>query len=151
MIELLPLQRERRMALLVDAIDIPDAEFQWSYVASGGPGGQNVNKVASKAVLRWNVTASNALSPEVKARFLTQQKNRITVEGELVLSSQKTRDQAVNREDCLEKLRAMVLQALVRPTVRKVTKPSKGSKRRRLADKKHRSGVKSSRRGSVED
>jgi ribosome-associated protein len=94
MIDLLPLLKERRMPTLVDAIAIPDTELEWSFVASGGPGGQNVNKVASKAVLRWNVTKSTALPPEVKERFLTQQKNRITVEGELVLSSQKTRDQS---------------------------------------------------------
>jgi ribosome-associated protein len=150
MIELVMQRKERRMPTIVDDINIPDTELQWSFVASGGPGGQNVNKVASKAVLRWNVTASEALPAEVKERFLAQQHNRITVEGELVLSSQKTRDQAVNREDCLEKLRAMILQALVRPTVRKATKPSKGAKRRRLADKKHRSGVKASRR-SVEE
>jgi ribosome-associated protein len=132
--------------MTAEALRIPEAELTWSYVASGGPGGQNVNKVASKAVLRWNVVASEALPPEVKARFLEQQKNRITVEGDLVLSSQKTRDQAVNREDCLGKLDAMIRQAQVVPTVRKATKPSKGSKRRRLADKKHRSGVKASRR-----
>jgi ribosome-associated protein len=146
MIELSTWQKERRMPTIVDAIHIPDAELEWSFVASGGPGGQNVNKVASKAVLRWNVAATLALPPEVKGRFLEQQKNRITVEGDLVLSSQKTRDQAVNRDDCLDKLRAMILQAMARPTVRKKTKPSKASKRRRLADKKHRSDVKSSRR-----
>lgn len=130
----------------METIRIPESELEWSYVASGGPGGQNVNKVASKAVLRWNVVASTALPEAVKARFLAQQKNRITTEGELVLSSQKTRDQAVNREDCLAKLDAMIRQAQVVPTVRKATKPSKGAKRRRLADKKHRSGVKESRR-----
>jgi len=130
----------------METIRIPESELEWSYVASGGPGGQNVNKVASKAVLRWNVVASLALPEAVKARFLAQQKNRITVEGELVLSSQKTRDQAVNREDCLAKLDEMIRQAQVVPTVRKATKPSKGAKRRRLADKKHRSGVKESRR-----
>jgi len=139
-------RKERRMPIEVDAIVIADAELEWSFVASGGPGGQNVNKVASKAVLRWRLAESVALPPEVKARFVVRQRNRITVEGDLVLSSQKTRDQAVNREDCLEKLRAMIREALIVPTVRKVTKPSKGAKRRRLADKKHRSDVKSSRR-----
>ncbi len=144
---MVPRKEQRRV---METIRIPESELEWSFVASGGPGGQNVNKVASKAVLRWKVVASQALPEAVKARFMIQQKNRITTEGELVISSQKTRDQAVNREDCLGKLDEMIRQAQVVPTVRKVTKPSKGSKRRRLADKKHRSGVKESRRSPGE-
>src|SRR6266480_7659794 len=91
---------------------IPDSELQWSFVRSGGPGGQNVNKVASKAVLRWNVKATAALPEDVKERFLTQQHRRITTEGDLVLNSQRFRDQEKNKSDCLEKVRQLVLQAL---------------------------------------
>lgn len=132
-------------------IQIPDDELTWSYVRSGGPGGQNVNKVASKAVLRWNVAATTCLRPEVKARLCGQQRRRVTNEGDLVLTSQRYRDQERNREDCLEKLRAMVLEALQVPKARQATRPTRGAKERRLGEKRHRSAAKSARRVPTED
>src|SRR5947209_9626571 len=93
-----------------DRLMIPDGELQWSFVRSGGPGGQNVNKVASKAVLRWDLAGSPSVPGEVKVRLRTLQRRRVTNEGELVLSSQRYRDQDRNREDCLEKLREMIVQ-----------------------------------------
>ena len=80
-------------------LQIPESEFAWSFVRASGPGGQNVNKVASKAVLRWDVAHSPSLPEEVKARLRTLQRRRITGEGELVLSSQRYRDQDRNRQD----------------------------------------------------
>ncbi len=127
-------------------IHIPDTELSWSFARSGGPGGQNVNKVASKAVLRWNVVHSPSLPEEVKARFLAAQKWRITTEGDLVLSSQRYRDQERNRQDCLDKLADLVRRATVKPKPRKPTKPSRGSRENRLQNKKRRSRVKSLRR-----
>ena len=129
-----------------DRISIPEAELAWSFVRSGGPGGQNVNKVASKAVLRWNVAASPSLPEDVKARLITQQRRRITGEGDLVLTSQRYRDQERNRQDCLDKLREVVLQATVVPKRRKKTRPSRGARERRLAEKRHRSAAKTARR-----
>jgi ribosome-associated protein len=134
-----------------EQIQIPEDEFTWSYVRSGGPGGQNVNKVASKAVLRWPVAVSPALPEDVRARFLAQQRSRITTEGELVLTSQRYRDQERNREDCLEKLQAMLLRAARPPQVRRPSKPSRGSKERRLAAKKRRATLKAGRRLSTGD
>ena len=134
-----------------DRIRIPDEEFSWSFARSGGPGGQNVNKVASKAVLRWNVTASPSLPADVKARLEQQQRNRITTDGDLLVTSERYRDQERNREDCLEKLRQMVLQASRPPKVRKKTKPSRGAKERRLAAKRRRSATKAIRRQTGED
>jgi len=81
------------MLEISDQIRIPFNEFQWSFVRSGGPGGQNVNKVASKAVLRWDALRSPSLPEDVKARLLVQQKHRLTKLGELVLTSQRYRDQ----------------------------------------------------------
>jgi ribosome-associated protein len=127
-------------------IHIPESEFTWSFVRSGGPGGQNVNKVASKAVLRWNLTTSPNVPETVKARMRTMQRRRITAEGELVLNSQRYRDQGRNVEDCLEKLRAMILQAATVPKVRKATRPSRGSRERRLQEKRRRSQTKTRRR-----
>ena len=132
-------------------IHVPEVELQWSFVRSGGPGGQNVNKVASKAVLRWNVVGSPSLPADVKARLRTQQANRITTDGVLVLSSQQHRDQERNRQDCLDKLREMIASAAVRPKPRRKTKPTRGSQERRLRAKKHRAGTKAGRRGGIED
>ena len=132
-------------------IHIPEGEFAWSFVRSGGPGGQNVNKVASKAVLRWDVRHSPSLPPDVKARIEAQQPGRVTTEGELVLTSQRYRDQDRNRQDCLEKLRAIVLQALAVPKARKKRKPTRASKERRLAEKRHRSTAKGLRRRVAAD
>jgi ribosome-associated protein len=129
-----------------DRLSIPEDEFAFTYVRSGGPGGQNVNKVASKAVLRWNVVASPSLPVDVKSRLQQQQRRRITGDGDLLISSQRYRDQERNRLDCLEKLAAMLRAAAVAPKTRRKTKPSRGSHERRLAAKKRRSALKATRR-----
>ncbi len=134
------------MLRITRTIQIPETELSWTFARSGGPGGQNVNKVASKAVLRWSVVGSPSLPEEVKARFLAAQKWRITNEGELVLSSQRFRDQERNRQDCLEKLADLVRRATIKPKPRRPTKPSRGARENRLKGKKRRSQVKSLRR-----
>src|SRR5262249_61664953 len=123
-----------------------------SFARSGGPGGQNVNKVASKAVLRWKAaTSTSPIPPAAHARMKTAFPSRFTTEGDAVIQSQKYRDQERNKEDCLLKLAEMARAALVEPTVRKKTKPSKGAKRRRLADKKRHAQKKQARRVSGHD
>jgi ribosome-associated protein len=126
-------------------LQIPEHEFQWSFARSGGPGGQNVNKVASKAELRWNVADSPSLPDDVKTRLMAQVRKRINIEGELVLTSQRFRDQGRNRDDCLEKLRALILHAATPPRPRKATRPTRASRLHRLEAKKHRSATKQSR------
>jgi|SRR6266849_595678 len=130
---------------IIARLHIPVHEFQWSFARSAGPGGQNVNKVASKAELRWNVAASPALPADVKNRLMAQVRKRITREGELVLTSQRYRDQGRNREDCLEKLRVLILRAATPPRPRKATRPTRASRVHRLQAKKHRSAMKKSR------
>jgi len=132
-------------------LHIPDDEFAWTYVRSSGPGGQNVNKVASKAVLRWDVAGSPSLPADVKARLRVREANRITTDGELVLTSQRFRDQERNRQDCLDKLRAMIAGAAARPKARRKTKPTRGSKEARLREKKRRAGTKAGRRSGAEE
>ena len=139
------------MLAINDTIHVPDSEFQWSFVRAGGPGGQNVNKVASKAVLRWNLEGSASLPADVKARLRTQQRKRITSAGELVLNSQRFRDQDRNRQDCLDKLRDLVRQAALRPKPRRPTKPTRGSRAARLRDKQRRSTIKVGRRKPAEE
>ncbi len=138
------------MLIVTSQIRIPTTEFQWSFVRAGGPGGQNVNKVASKAVLRWNVVASQSLPADVKSRFLTQQANRITTTGDLVVASQRFRDQDKNRQDVLDRLKEWLLRATISPKLRKPTRPTRGSKERRLSAKKHRARVKTGRRNLEE-
>jgi ribosome-associated protein len=140
------------MLPITDTIAIPDDELEWSFARSGGPGGQNVNKVASKAILRWKAaTSAAAIPPAAHARMKATFPSRFTTEGDAVIQSQKYRDQERNKEDCLTKLAEMVRQSLVEPTVRKATKPSKGAKRRRVADKRRASAKKQSRRVSGHD
>lgn len=127
-------------------ISIPDGEFQFTFVRSSGPGGQNVNKVSSKAVLRWAALASPSLSGPVRNRFLSRYGSRLTTEGELVISSQRFRDQSKNRDDCLEKLRTMLAAIAIAPVRRRKTKPSRASVERRLNEKRQQSGRKQQRR-----
>ena len=128
-----------------ERINIPDEEFHWSFVCSSGPGGQNVNKVASKAVLRWDVAGSPSLSEEVKMRLRTLQRRRMTTLGELIVTGQRWRDQERNRQDCLDKLREMVLAAASVPRPRTPTRISRGAKERRLANKRQRAALKKQR------
>lgn len=124
---------------------IPLREFRYSVARSSGPGGQNVNKVNSKVILRWSPRETAGLPPDVLSRFLARYGSRLTEDGELVIASEKTRDQPKNRADCLAKLAALIRSVAVAPKVRRATKPSLGSKRRRLADKKVRAETKQSR------
>ncbi len=126
-------------------IRIPVAEFAFTFARSSGPGGQNVNKVNSKATLHWPVTSSPSLPDDVRARFVAAFGSQINKLGQLVLQSQRFRDQERNIEDCLEKLREMLQRVEKPPKRRKKTRPSVASKQRRLNDKKARSDVKSRR------
>jgi ribosome-associated protein len=132
-------------------LHIPEEELLWTFARSGGPGGQNVNKVASKAVLRWNLAASASVPDEVKARLRAHHRRRITNEGELVLSSQRFRDQERNRQDCLEKLGELLRAAATPRKPRRPTRPTRASRQRRLQEKKRRGNVKAGRRRTAEE
>ena len=128
-------------------VRIPMAELSFSFVRSGGPGGQNVNKVASKVELRWAPACSAAFTADDRDWVLTKLGGKLTTDGELIITSEKTRDQLKNRADALDKLIALVRAALVRPKPRKATRPSRGAKERRIKAKKHRGELKAGRRG----
>src|SRR4051794_24329266 len=118
-------EREAGMLAINETITIPEGELTFSYARSGGPGGQNVNKVSSKAVLRWAMRKSAGVPAAARERIARLEGKRVTNEGELLVVSQRFRDQERNRADCLEKLREIVLRALVVPKPRKATKPTK--------------------------
>ncbi|MCH2201104.1 MAG: aminoacyl-tRNA hydrolase [Fuerstiella sp.] len=134
------------MLYVNQSIQIPRAELQFSYTRSSGPGGQNVNKVSTKAVLRWDVRQSRSLPATVRERFLDRHAARLTKEGHLILQSQKYRDQLRNTEDCLERLKILILDVASAPVQRRPTRRSRGSTERRLQDKKANSDRKKNRR-----
>ncbi len=125
---------------------IPREEFHFQFARSGGPGGQNVNKVSSKALLRWRPLLSPHLPRDVLDRFMRLAKPYLTHDHEFLIFSQRYRQRQRNIEDCLEKLRNLLLEALHPPTPRKKTKPTRGSKERRLTNKRHQSQRKQQRR-----
>src|SRR5205085_6959122 len=117
----------RRTVLLTvnSRLQIPLAEFEFTYARSSGPGGQNVNKVNSKATLRWGVRGSPSLPDDVRERFLAAYGSRVTTEGDILIVSQRFRDQAKNIDDCLAKLREMLAAVAVAPRKRRATKPTR--------------------------
>lgn len=125
---------------------LPLAEITFTYARSAGPGGQNVNKLNTKAVLRWNVAESTAIPERIRERFLRLYATRITTSGEIVLHGQRYREVERNRRDCLARLEEMLAEAAKIPKRRKATRPTRGSVERRLKRKKEQSQKKSQRR-----
>ncbi len=135
---------------LAPGIDAPDDALRFSYSSSPGPGGQNVNKRATKAELRVRLI-DLPLPPDALTRLKHLAGSRVSAEGELILTPSEHRSQSRNRAECLDRLRELVARALVRPRQRRATKPTKSSVRARLAQKKHRSSSKRTRGTPRED
>jgi ribosome-associated protein len=128
-----------------ESLVIPARELRVAFARSGGPGGQNVNKVETKAELRWTPGESAAFSEADRAWLLRRLASRLTAQGELLVTSTRTRDQSRNRDDAREKMAEIVRQALQRPKRRKKTRPGKRAIEGRLQEKRRRSDAKQKR------
>lgn len=130
---------------------VPEDAIQFRGIRSSGPGGQNVNKVASKVVLRVDLGRILGLSAAAAARLAALCASRLDSRGRLVVTSQKTRDQSLNHRDAREKLRAVVARSLVTPKSRRPTRPTKPSRERRLREKHQRADTKKGRTRTTDD
>jgi ribosome-associated protein len=131
---------------ITPTLAIDESELEERFVRASGPGGQNVNKVATAVQLRFDVDRSPSLNDEVRARLRAIAGSRMTSEGVLVIDARTHRTQADNREDARARLVELLRRALVRPKRRRKTRPSVASKERRLTSKKSRSDTKRGRR-----
>ncbi|AFY01813.1 alternative ribosome rescue aminoacyl-tRNA hydrolase ArfB [Bdellovibrio bacteriovorus] len=126
-------------------IQIPFAELDFTYARSRGPGGQNVNRTNSAAILRWNLMSSQVISEQLKLRLQAKLAAQLTEEGDILIRSDVHRDQDQNRSECIARLHALLRKALFVPKKRVATKPSRSSVRKRLDTKRKHSETKSLR------
>jgi ribosome-associated protein len=136
---------------LAPGVFVNESDLRFQYARSSGPGGQNVNKVNTKAELWVPVAAIRGLREDAVRRLVTLAGKRLTRENEIHIAADTARTQESNRDAVMQRLRELLVQAMHRPKRRKPTKPSAGAKRRRLQEKKQRSETKSRRRGRVGD
>ena len=124
---------------------IPEDELEFRFFRSGGPGGQNVNKVSTAVQMRFDARNSPSLTESVRARLMKLAGSRLTLDGIILITAVRFRTQERNRADAMERLQEMLDKASVAPVYRVPTRPTKASKERRLVAKSHRSGIKSGR------
>jgi ribosome-associated protein len=136
--------------IVVKDITIKDNELHFSFICAPGPGGQNVNKVATAVLLRFNVVNSPSLPEEVRGRLMNQIGNKLNHQGELIIKATRHRTQERNKQDAIARLRDFIIKAAIAPKKRKATKPTYSSVQKRLQKKKLQ-GKKKSMRSNQHD
>jgi len=139
------------MIPITPEISLNESELEFGFIRSSGPGGQNVNKVATAVHLRFDAVHSKSLPAEVKGRLIALAGSRLTKEGCILIRAQRTRSQEQNRKDAVERLVTLIQKALAKPKHRIATRPSRQAKERRLQHKKIRSRVKQDRSRFLSD
>lgn len=136
---------------ITPTLALDDAELSFTYILASGPGGQNVNKVATAAQLRFDATNSPSLPERVRMRLLTLAGSRATRDGVIVITARNYRTQQQNREDATQRLAELIRQAAHKQAYRVPTRPSKGARQRRLDGKSRRSSIKQGRSKKFDD
>ena len=133
------------MLVVTPDVSIPDEEFEWKFIRSSGPGGQNVNKVASAVQLRFLLPRNVSLPVAARNRLRRMAGQKLLDDGSILISARSQRSQEQNRRDALERLAELIRAALIEPKIRKKTRPTLGSKERRIESKKRRGTTKQGR------
>jgi ribosome-associated protein len=131
---------------ITDSIELGDEELEWKFIRSSGPGGQNVNKVASAVQLRFRLLENTSLPAAVKNRLRRLAGQKLNEDGSILIFARGERSQEQNRRDALARLTGMIQAALIEPKIRKKTRPTRASKERRIESKKRRGSTKEGRR-----
>jgi ribosome-associated protein len=139
------------MLQITQGISIDEREFQFDFIHSSGPGGQNINKVSTAVKLRFNAQNSPSLPEDVKERLVALAGNRITDKGEIIIEAKKFRSQTKNREDAIQRLTALIAKAVIKPKIRRNTKPSVSARAARVSEKKQRGALKRVRKYNPDD
>jgi ribosome-associated protein len=131
--------------IITPDIAIPDEEFEWKFIRSSGPGGQNVNKVASAVQLRFLLPNNTSLPVAARNRLRRLAGQKLIDDGSILISARSERSQEQNRRDALERLAELIRAAMIEPKIRKKTRPTRASKERRIDSKKRRGTTKQGR------